>query len=403
MKWNFHPIKLPFFILILLQEIDGTCLPNGPSKHDIKKVLNNIFTKIFKDVNWIEKLESMSGIEKMDYHYLELPTENSFSMFGDKVVVKLGVETIIPSYIKIRWDFLKNQLNMSHDKMTFFIYGEVKEKPNSDNTLYIVRATSLTLKNYSINAEKLSTNQESDEKIRIDLSYDHVTNEMGISESNLRGTKLSYEEQLELIHILSLSFESALRDAIINRTDFVDLLNTMFNVNPRQIITSVDPDFPLNPHNYYYLIPEMPIIHTSFKNIKIIGMWDFEPFYFDEETATNTNFTLITKNIRGNMNLDTGFEQWPQFGLNFTIDELSIRAENNTKSIRSIFEEISESSRTISSWLAEFSTFIIELLESAIESSIMPDKCRSSFSPLSIREMETALIELLKTFPKTVS
>ncbi|XP_065224965.1 uncharacterized protein LOC135848829 isoform X2 [Planococcus citri] len=389
-----------------MQKISTTYQPATPSKYDITKIINEIFTGIFRDVDWRTKLQSASGTKFFHTFNIELPAKNTLPQFGNEIYLNCSITTIDILGITIKWDFIRDKVNIELDKIKFSILGEVKEKPSLNTTISSFLVLSLTFKNFSISSEKNPINQPGDEKIQTDVSYDGVTTEKGIKAS-IHQSKLSYEEQLELIHAISLPLESVIRDGVINRTKFSDLLNTMFSLNPQKRITSVDPDFPLNTHQYYYLIPEIPIIHASLRNIKIFGLWNFEPYFYNKKITNSQSFKLIIKNIHGKMILDSGFRQWPQFSINFSIHELSISAEVKLRGVRvkvqncSISEEVLEPDASIiSSWLTKFSTFIIELLESAVEISIITwmnkDDFRSSFSSSSIREAENSLIEILK-------
>ncbi|XP_065223176.1 uncharacterized protein LOC135847542 [Planococcus citri] len=399
-----------FLILFFLKEIDATALRDPSPKYDITKIINETVVKLLgtkNSDNLNERILSWMHPEAGKYFRHQISIKNDLKIrpfnedfFLDGMIFRY---TGYPYFSKeskarIRWNTSKAEMSISWNKIRFIIYGKVKDEACSFVWCrhYYEFEVVHVYDNFSITATKLSSNQLDDKKIFIAVSYDRVENEEGIKFS--KNYELSYKQILQLKYKIALESTTLISDFFIKSDDFYNFFDSIL-VTPKERITSIHPDFPDNEHSYYYSIPDIPIVYVNFKNIKIIGLWSFEP------CIDNNTISLHTKNVRGNMILDAGFEHFPQFELKFIIDELSMFIDHGIKRIRvmarnySISELTSKSSSSLSSWLKEFSVPIMDLIESAIETTIMPSMgylSRSSLSKIQIQEMETSFIQLLK-------
>ncbi|XP_065204128.1 uncharacterized protein LOC135834220 [Planococcus citri] len=322
----------------------------------------------------------------------------------------------------IRWEFPKNTFHMFYDELEYWIAGQVLVEPHlywtsdrSTSKFDVLRYH--TYKNFSIIATKtpVSANQSFNENIFINTSYDHLENLEGIKMEKYPKL-LSYKQHIKLSYIIGLELPSIMRRFFFDGGNFNTILGEIFNLHPKQYIISACPDFLTHEQRYYYLLPDINFVYISFKNITIRGLSNFES-YVNNQSWSNRYlshdlvYTLHVKNVRGNMILDPDFDHLQHFQLNFFIGNLYISFAPEKGEFRveardySIVEDTLQSSTLISSWLPEYSTRIIRLIESAmidVMQSSNKDKEKSSSLSSDFAQIETSFVELLKkSHPRT--
>ncbi|XP_065208319.1 uncharacterized protein LOC135837092 [Planococcus citri] len=432
-----NPWKLIFVILFTCEEIIAAQpASNDSTKYDLTNVLNDAILKLLKSTDLVEKLESEILIKSTNHRRWNIKINNTQKLRSFENTSAIEISTMFTFGCStgslmfrnppntIRWEFPKNRFHMFYDELNYWIVGSVQvliKEPacpysywncyyNSD-----FDAKDHKYKNYSIIATNLSANQSCNENITINTSYDHSENPHGIKLEK-HSVLLSYKQHLKLMYMISLELPSIMRRYFFDEGNFNALMGEMFNLNPKQHIISACPDFLTNEQRYYYLLPDISFVYMNFKNITIRGLSNFESYANNQSWSNRYSsydlvYTLQVKNVRGHMTLDPGFEHLPHFQLNFFIGNLDISFVPKKGEFRveaqdySIVEDTLQPSTLISSWLPEYSTSIIELIESAVVDSLMPskkDKEKSSSLSSDFTQIETSFVELLKkSHPRT--
>ncbi|XP_065208330.1 uncharacterized protein LOC135837097 [Planococcus citri] len=431
--------QMIFVILFICQEINAAQSSNNDSmKYDLTNVLNDAILRLLKGTYLFEKLEPEILIQdpKHQNNVYKINNTQKLQPFGNTISLKrmftVGLSSNRSKLFTrnplntstIRWEFPENKFHMTYDELNYRIKGYVQvEDPysywNDDYSISEFHARYHEYKNLSITAIKPLANSSYNENIFFNTSYDHLENPDGIKLA--KHPALSYEEHLELTHVIGLELPSIMRNFFINSGNFTPLLDEIFNLNPKQHIISAHPDFLTNEQWYYYHIPDIYYIYLSFQNIIIEGLSNFEsyannkPRNYDRYEFDNDDhhdlivYTLHVKDVRGNMTLHPHFKysyEYEYFKLNFCIGNLYISFAPKNEEFHveaqdySIVEDTPRSPTVISSWLSKHSTTIIQVLESEIIDLVkMPSKIRKpcSLCP-QVPRMEFNFLDVLKNF-----
>ncbi|XP_065208339.1 uncharacterized protein LOC135837103 [Planococcus citri] len=424
-----NPWKLLFFILFTWTEINvAHSSSNNLSKYDLTDILNDAIVRVLKSNVIVEELESLiiidnnrqyDGIHEIN-NTEKIPPFGNTIHFHTIIVFGFSLNTIRSHYHQrntIRWEFSKNELRMFYNELEYTVFGYVNlEKPqsidylSSDDTQ--IEAFVHRYKNFSVTATKPSTNLKDDKNISIDMSYDHLSNDQGIQLDKSR--KIPYEHQLKLTYSLSLELPSITRHIFNAGGNLSALLGEMFNLHPKQHVITAFPDFPAEEERYYYLIPDISFGNNlSLKNITIRGLTNFQSFVNNRTLNKQALpfYTLNVANVTGNMTLEAGFDHLGLscFQLSFVSFNFYISYVPDGEKFRVeaqdyfIVEDAPRAPTLISSWLSNYSTSIMKVIESSIEALIIPLKEAKNNTdaeksiPLTphLSEIETSFMELL--------
>ncbi|XP_065208340.1 uncharacterized protein LOC135837104 [Planococcus citri] len=417
--------KLIFFVTSFIGKEITTVQSSdsSSSKYDLTAVLNDAIAGIFKSTDSIEQLETIIYANAPDFITYLYHTNDS------ECIIQTPSNVITIRYLHIqgannntcnatwhkpsntiRWDLSKNQLHMFSEELKYKITGDVLSNSrygyvDYDNTRSKFEIASFLYKNFSMIAAKPLVNQPGDKNITIDFPHDEK--HMGICQGIVFKTlgNLCYEKQLRLMEMISYGIPGAICRYYNNGGRLKGQLDTLLDLNPKQRIISAYPNFSTDEQLYYYLIPNISLVHLNFRNVTIRGLTNFESYVNDQSSDDSCNnvYILRVKNITGNMILHSGFEHLPYFQLKFSIPDLRVSFIPKTENFRVkaqdyiIAEDAPETPTLISSWLSKYSTDIMRVLESELEDLMMPSIKNKSIPFSSQRsELDASFVELVK-------
>lgn len=185
---------------------------------------------------------------------------------------------------------------------------------------------------------------------------------------------LSSKQEDELTKEIHHVLPELLRQHINRNPEFSKAFDDISKIyHQPSYITSSYPNFLSHRDLYYYFIPEIPFYGFHLRNVVMQGLGNIESFEIDSNSDIFTH-TLLVQNIRGSMTLDYGCETETPLELNYAIGYLTISTKQNTDLVHVEAKGGSVNLTSGSSLTYLQSAVMMEKIESAVASSLMPLK-----------------------------